>query len=37
LEKVAGREKKINHVLLGRRAKIIMVGKWGYNILLATT
>jgi hypothetical protein len=37
LEKVTSREKKINHDLLGRRAEKILIGKWGYDILLATT
>jgi hypothetical protein len=37
LEKVASREKRKNHDLLGRRAKKNLVGKWGYSILLATT
>jgi len=37
LKKVVGREQKMNHVLFGRRAKKILVGKWGYSILLATT
>jgi hypothetical protein len=36
LEKVVGRDKKINHVLLGRRAKTNLDGKWDYDILLTT-